>query len=293
MIAEYFGVIWRRKWIIILLVVSAVATAYAVSKNMQPVYEAQTTLMVGEQPLSFSESWRVVQANTVITKTYSKMVTSSPVLKRVIEKANLDLTPAELSTKVGVSQVYETAFIQITVSDPNPSKAKDLANTLADVFVEYNKELHINEVNAMRRMITSRLKSVEKDLRKQRETIAKLLAEGKLANEEAVEDVQMKIRQLESEQKILNQEYDDVLAKSIKTTDVRTVEPAETPQAPVRPRPRMYTLVALVASSFGGIGLAFFLESLGESRRNRRKRKKIEDEITTDRESKEEHSGSA
>lgn len=267
---DYLEVIWRRKWIIILLVTTAVATTYAVSKNMQPVYEAQSTLMVGEQPLSFSESWRVVQANTVITKTYSKMITSSPVLKRVIKKANLNLTPAQLRTKVDASQVYETAFIQITTSDPSAFQAKHLANTFADVFVEYNKELHINEVNSMRGMITSKLKSAEEELRNQRATATKLLAEGG-ANEKVVEDVQMKIRQLESEQKILNQEYDDVLAKSIKITDVRVVEPAEMPQVPTRPHPKMYTLVALIASCFGGIGLAFFLESLGKSTENRKK----------------------
>lgn len=272
---DYIEVIWRRKWIIILLVTAAVATTYAVSKNMQPVYEAHTTLMVGEQPLSFSESWRVAQVNTVITRTYSKMVTSSPVLKRVIEKANLYLTPAQLGTKVDASQVYETAFIQITVSDSNPFRAKYLANTFANVFVEYNKELHINEVNSMRRMITSKLRFVEKDLRKQRGSAAKLLAEDS-ADVEVVEDVEMKIRQLESEQKILNQEYDDVVAKSIKIIDVRVVEPAEMPEVPVRPKPKMYILVALIASCFGGIGLAFFLESLAGSSGKRKKIEKMQ-----------------
>jgi capsular polysaccharide biosynthesis protein len=241
---------------------SSVLTTYVVSRSMAPVYEAKTTLMVGEQPLSFSESWRAVQANTVITRTYSKMIVSSPVLKRVVKEAHLSVTSAQLGRRVATSQVYETAFIQLTVSDRSPKRARRIANTVANVFVRYNDELHAGEVNSMRQLISDKLKAVEGDLRVQRQTEAQLVNGG--ADPQAIDDVQVKIRQLESELKVLNGEYDDVVAKSIKTTDVRVVEPAEMPQAPTKPRPRVYSLIALVVSSLGGIGLAFFFESSGE-----------------------------
>ena len=49
---------------------------------------------------------------------------------------DLSLTPNELLKKIAVSQVNETEIIKISVTDEDPILARDIANTLAEIFSE-------------------------------------------------------------------------------------------------------------------------------------------------------------
>ena len=50
---DYLGVIWRRKWVVILVTLVAAGAAYGFSAVQAPVYEAQADLIY-EQPLDVS-----------------------------------------------------------------------------------------------------------------------------------------------------------------------------------------------------------------------------------------------
>jgi len=58
------------------------------------------------------------------------------VLDRVIEKLEIDMKPSQLKDKITVTSEGETEIIRITVQDKDPGFAMDLANALAQVFME-------------------------------------------------------------------------------------------------------------------------------------------------------------
>jgi len=85
---------------------------------------------------SDSIEYNTLLVNQKLVKTYSVIAKSDRVLDRVIEKLGIDMKPSELKDKITVASEGETEIIRITVEDTDPGFAMDLANLLAQVFME-------------------------------------------------------------------------------------------------------------------------------------------------------------
>lgn len=66
---------------------------------------------------------------------YTELLTGDIAAQRTIDKLGLDLTAAELQENIEAVVPAETVLIDVTVTDPSPTRARDIANTLADEFV--------------------------------------------------------------------------------------------------------------------------------------------------------------
>ena len=67
-------------------------------------------------------------------KSYAQIINSPMTLKPVIEKLELLLTPEELAKQITSSAPLDTVLIDITVTDPDPALAADIANAVTDQF---------------------------------------------------------------------------------------------------------------------------------------------------------------
>ena len=67
-------------------------------------------------------------------KSYAQIINSPMTLKPVIEKLELLLTPEELAQQITSSAPLDTVLIDITVTDPDPALAADIANAVTDQF---------------------------------------------------------------------------------------------------------------------------------------------------------------
>jgi len=104
---------------------------------LDKIYETSTTLMVSKAQ---NENVNVLQYNDVLlnqklVKTYSEIAKSDRVLDKVIDKLELEATAEDLREKVAVNSVQDTEIIRISVEDPDPQYATDLANAIAVVFM--------------------------------------------------------------------------------------------------------------------------------------------------------------
>lgn len=140
---EYLNVIWFRKWIIIGITLLAIIVSALVSFFvLDPVYETSTTIIVGrsndsEQAIEYND----IMLNQKLVDTYSVVVKSKSVLSEVVSNLKLVETPEQLKDKVSVSPVSDTEIIEIKVQDVDPKLATDIANDLAEVFMENITEL--------------------------------------------------------------------------------------------------------------------------------------------------------
>lgn len=136
---EYFDVIRKRLWIIVIITGLAVITSGIISYFvLEPVYETATTLMVGktkssEQMVEYSD----VLLSQKLVKTYGEIGKSRTVAKEVIKNLKLDITPDEFKGKISVNAVGDTEIIMIKVQDTNPTLAASIANNLATVFQKH------------------------------------------------------------------------------------------------------------------------------------------------------------
>ena len=85
-----------------------------------------------------------------LVATYSQIVKSDRIAEAVIDKLDLDLTAAQLNSKVSVSQLGDTEILKITVKDEDPELAALIANTESEVFQqEINDMMEVENVSTI------------------------------------------------------------------------------------------------------------------------------------------------
>jgi capsular polysaccharide biosynthesis protein len=139
---EFFSMI-RRYWktfTAVFLLVAAAGGAWLVLSPLQYVSTAQ--LMVTLNGTSTANAYQndAVVGNRV--KSYVALLTSDVVTQRVVDKLDLQMSPAQLAGKISAVQVPpNTAIIDIAVADPSAERARQIAGTVAEEFVAYTKAL--------------------------------------------------------------------------------------------------------------------------------------------------------
>ena len=132
-------IIQKRLGIIALITVVAVAASAIISFFLlDKIYETSTTLMVGNTQNYQGDDieYNTILVSQKLAKTYSIIAKSDRVLDRVNEKLEIDMKPSQLRNRITVSSESDTEIIRITVQDVDPGFAMDLANALAQVFME-------------------------------------------------------------------------------------------------------------------------------------------------------------
>ena len=142
---EYFYIIKKRAWIIILITVLAMLTSGIISFFvLSPVYEANTTLIVNtEQSKETNNMITGDQLNVTqkLTLTYGEIIKSRAVLDSVIKKLDLNMEYKELEKAINVSPVKDTQIMSVTVQDTNSKRARDIANAIPNVFTKEVKRI--------------------------------------------------------------------------------------------------------------------------------------------------------
>ncbi len=119
------------------ILTSAGGVAYHILLNA-PEYEAKTSLYImakkdGEQLYYFDD----IMVSKQMLKDYKEIIESDKVAERTIEKLNLmGYNSQVFDKKISVTLKNDTNIIEISVMDSDPVKARDIANTLSQVFID-------------------------------------------------------------------------------------------------------------------------------------------------------------
>lgn len=106
-----------------------------------PQYEAKTQLFVSTATISAntgtpnSEAYQGGLFAKERVLSYTTLLTGELVAQRTIDKLGLDMSVAQLQKEVTATSPTDTVLIDVTVTDPSPTRASDIANTLSDEFV--------------------------------------------------------------------------------------------------------------------------------------------------------------
>ena len=120
------------KWIM-LAVILAGTLAFSVSYFfMTPKYQSTSKLYVLSKSTSIT-SIADIQTGTSLTNDYMVVVKDRPVLDQVIQNLGLNENYAALASKVQLNNPTNSRILEITVTDPNPERAKVIADEIADV----------------------------------------------------------------------------------------------------------------------------------------------------------------
>lgn len=124
----------RKNWLMIVVAVLAGGIlAFTYSKLLiTPQFESTATMYILTKETTLT-SLADLQIGTQLTSDYKVVVTTRTVLQNTIDELGLtdELTYEDFEKKITVTNPASTRMLQLTVKDPDPVMARDLANALA------------------------------------------------------------------------------------------------------------------------------------------------------------------
>ena len=135
------NVIWRRKWLVIGLILLSLIVSILVVNNLPPTYEATATIMIEQSESGSLSEYSMLMAGERLALTYSQIITSQPILEQVISYLDLNISLDELEENITIQPIQDTQLVNITVAYSSPYKVFMIANSIAETFITYIDDL--------------------------------------------------------------------------------------------------------------------------------------------------------
>jgi capsular polysaccharide biosynthesis protein len=135
---ELFQTLRKRLWLIALITTIATVTSGIVSYFfLTPIYQASTQILVNKaNPEQQIYNVGEIQTNVQLINTYSVIIKSPAILEKVQKELDIDRSVEELNEQIQVASEKDSQVFSLTVNDPDPALAAEIANKTAEVFKE-------------------------------------------------------------------------------------------------------------------------------------------------------------
>ena len=130
----YIGKIW---YIILIVVITASLSIIYTTFFKKPMYRSYTTLVLagtGTESSSDGITQSEVTLNQKLVSTYREIMKSRNVINQVIHNLNLNNTYEYIANNIAVTTEKDTELIKISVSNPDATTAKNIADEITSVF---------------------------------------------------------------------------------------------------------------------------------------------------------------
>ena len=169
---ELILLFWRKKWLIISFVMIALVLSFFISDSMLKIYQSSTMVMIKDSGVDsiFAGQYSFVSGDSSKNARYKTMMKSRMILDKVIEKIGLyneegELIKAKtLGELISISDTASNDLLTITVQYPDPVKARDIVNTLVEVFIEENKKINSTDLDSAVLFISNQVEEVKNEL---------------------------------------------------------------------------------------------------------------------------------
>lgn len=261
----YARILWNWTWLIILCVFMAAASAYIVSNLSIPIYQASSTLLIDEARNPTS-SYQDLLSSERIARTYAELMQRKQVLRNLAASLGLEPDVVEAAlTNINVTPVRDTQLVRVQVEGVTPEFVQRVANELPQVFIQEINNLQTQQFGESRLRLETQLN----ELRGQIE-LANAEMEGFSGSRTVEEDIRFsqlrdELAQYQASYTSLLGRYEELRLIELQSTDsITVVEEAELPQAPIRPRTLVNTLLAAIVGGMLALGVIFLIEYLDD-----------------------------
>lgn len=195
---QYLFLLRRWLWLLILGLVIGSVGAYVFSLYQPLVYQTTTKIMVLRAPDERISDYSAMN-DYQLARTYSQLINTEPVLQAVREKLGFDIESRQLSVK----QIPDSLLMELTVRDNAAGRAAMIANTLVEVFIEYNDSLQSSRFASSEQSLQAQIAQVDEQIKAIQSEMTQLSAETLQTQQQQVEariaELEDKISGLEDE----------------------------------------------------------------------------------------------
>ena len=186
--ADYFAILKRRKWSLILPAIIIILVAAGVALWLPPVYSSNATILIEEQEIpqefvmttvtSFAEQ-RIQQINQRIMST-SRLLgiiqrlnlypdlkgkkSTEEIVGKMREDTSLKPISAEVIDRRTGRPATATIAFELSYQGKNPNKVQQVANTLTSLLLEENLKVRVKQVAETSEFLESEMERVKVEL---------------------------------------------------------------------------------------------------------------------------------
>jgi len=296
-ITALMGMVFKRFWLIVATALLGLFAAILVNTFMRPVYEAAVLMMINQENAGKIDDspYGSFASMEDYYRTQYQLLESRSLLESVYKQ--LDLGQYEefakgigsLRKAIKIDPVTRSRLVNVRARAYDASLATDIANTLANTFVQENvsnrismgqdiiqalESTEMNEedqelLNSMPQVVNSDfIKSLKQQEASLERNLAQLSAKYTPQHPEVV-SVKRQLAaikaQIALETRRLVQSIKIELSGQFSGNNIRIVDPAITPKIPVLPRKLINLVIGIIGGAFIGLLLAFLMEFLDQT----------------------------
>ncbi|MEQ8672650.1 MAG: polysaccharide biosynthesis tyrosine autokinase [Aggregatilineales bacterium] len=255
---DYVAILWRRKFVLIIFVVLAVAVVLFRERRSIPTYTSSATVRIPTAPLG-SQDYVAINLfyNDRLMKTFTYIATSDPILNRLRDALEVDRLP-----NIRVDAIVDTELIRISATDRDPQYATDIANELTRIFIDEVETLQTPSSRASADILLNAANELENDVDEARNQYQELVEQFGSADERiiAAERV-LRVRE-ESWISLLEQYENARVTQEINAVPPVIVESATLPRKSNSSNTMLNLALALILSASAGLMVALVMENL-------------------------------
>jgi non-specific protein-tyrosine kinase len=269
-----FAVIMSRPWLVIGATLAGVLVGLLISRGQTPVYQATTTMLVGQFMQSTTVSRTDMQTSVDAAKMYADLALRQPVLDSVVSALELDMTWQQLKKQVRVKAVEGTQLIEVTVEANSPEAAQDIANQVAAQLITISPTTgQTQEDRENSEFVRRQLDNLKQKLEDAQIRVA-ALDSAIAASTSETEKAGLQAEKSALENSIIEWEQNFVSLSNLLHDASATnnylaiIEPAQATSFPVRPRTSLDMAVGGGVGLILALALLFFLEYIRDTFRS-------------------------
>ncbi len=222
---HYLEVLYHRKWIVLFVSLIVMSSALYTSISAEPFFKAKTQILHKEGNAggmaSLASRFGVPSGASQGTSLETLAVVSktSPLLEKVIQELQYDLTKYDLDSMIDVKADIDTSILEISVTAPEEKMAIDVANVFAKSFIQYNIEIERSEANKAYVVLGEQIEKTKGELSILEEKIRKFSHEENIVS--VKQEINVKMNQkanLESKIRALDSQ---LISKKVELTQVK------------------------------------------------------------------------
>lgn len=270
---RWVKIVWKWAWLILLVSALAALASYKATQQTPPTYVTVATIMVGEQtsnPLVTPDDVAITQRAATAD---ADLLRREPILTGTIKALGLNVNWWDLRNEILVTHVDGSQFIELRVEDQDPTRARDIANELANQLIAQSPTSEsAQQVESQRKFAEAQLSQLQAEISQAEADIAeKQQSLSSATSARAVLDAQDAIQADELKLTTWRSTYAQLLStyQTKKPANaVSVLEPAFVPSAPSSPNLRANLMLAIAMGLLLSVTAVFVVEFLNDTIRD-------------------------
>jgi tyrosine-protein kinase len=245
---HYAQVFLRSLWMILLGTALCTGLTYGISRVIKPIYQSSALIQVNTLSPLTNDS---VYGNQALAINYALLVTNDDVLQKAAQKLP-GVSAGQLAGVLSVAPEDTTAIIQIQAKANDPQLAADIANAVANAFIQIQEAKAASRFQTMANSVMQELASDKAHITHAQADLAQLQKDGSPASK--ISSQQSVLDGYQTNYNALLTSYQQIKLQQVQVSSTLVEIQTATPSwVPVSPKTTTNTLIA------GALGLLLMI----------------------------------